>query len=158
MPGTLVLESDSPGKTREAGRVLGRLLKEGAYICLYGELGAGKTTFVQGIADGLEVKEKYITSPSFAIINEYKGRLDFYHIDLYRLYGPADLEGVGFFEYPGKGVAAVEWPERAKGLLPDERLDVTIESFGESSRRITLVARGNVYESLLEGLCRIIPW
>lgn len=158
MPGTLVLDSGSPERTRDAGRALGGLLKRGAYICLYGELGAGKTTFVQGIASGLAVKEKYITSPSFSIINEYRGRLNLYHIDLYRLSGPADLEGIGFFEYPGDGVAAVEWPERAKGLLPDERLDITIEDTGEGSRRITLVARGNAYESILEGLCRITRW
>jgi tRNA threonylcarbamoyladenosine biosynthesis protein TsaE len=153
--GTLVVLSDSPERTREAGKTLGGLLDEGAYICLYGELGAGKTTFVQGIAGGLGVAEQYITSPSFSLINEYKGRLDLYHIDLYRLSGPGDLEGIGFHEYPIKGVAVVEWPERAEGFLPDQRLDILIEYVSDGSRRITFSARGKVYESILEGLCRI---
>jgi tRNA threonylcarbamoyladenosine biosynthesis protein TsaE len=156
--GTLVVLSRSPEQTVEAGRALGGFLEEGAYICLSGELGAGKTTFVKGIAGGLGVSEQYITSPSFSIINEYKGRLDLYHIDLYRLSGPEDLEGIGFSEYPIKGVAVVEWPERAQGQLPDSRLDVLIEYAGEGSRRITLSARGEVYEYILEGLCRIIRW
>jgi tRNA threonylcarbamoyladenosine biosynthesis protein TsaE len=156
--GTLVVVSGSPGRTREAGRALGGLLDAGAYICLYGELGAGKTTFVQGIADGLGIREQYITSPSFSLINEYKGRLDLYHIDLYRLSGPGDLEGIGFTEYPGNGVAVVEWPERAEGLLPGQRLDILIEYAGGDSRRITFSARGKVYETILEGLCRITRW
>jgi tRNA threonylcarbamoyladenosine biosynthesis protein TsaE len=156
--GTLVVLSGSPERTRQAGRALGGLLEEGAYICLYGELGAGKTTFVQGVADGLGVNEQYITSPSFSIINEYAGRLTLYHIDLYRLSGPDDLEGIGFPEYPGRGVVVVEWPERAQGLLPAHRLDILIEYVSESTRKITFSARGKVYESIVEGLCRITRW
>jgi len=144
--------------TRAAGEALGRLLRAGDYVCLEGELGAGKTTFVQGMARGLGVADAYVTSPSFALVNEYKGRFPFYHIDLYRLSGPEDLEDIGFTEFPGVGVAAVEWPERATGLLPDERLDIKVEYAGPEGRKLTFRALGKRYESLLEELCQSSRW
>ncbi|MBI5694559.1 MAG: tRNA (adenosine(37)-N6)-threonylcarbamoyltransferase complex ATPase subunit type 1 TsaE [Nitrospirae bacterium] len=153
MPGTLTLRLDAPEKTRALGEAVGRLAGAGCYICLYGDLGAGKTTFVQGLAAGLGVTEAYITSPSFALVNEYAGRLTLYHIDLYRLSGPDDLADIGFSEYPGAGVAAVEWPERAGEYLPDERLDIFIEYDG-AGRSIRLAAYGMAYEALLEAICR----
>ncbi|HEY6008292.1 MAG TPA: tRNA (adenosine(37)-N6)-threonylcarbamoyltransferase complex ATPase subunit type 1 TsaE, partial [Geobacteraceae bacterium] len=81
------------------------------------------------------------------------GRLMLYHIDLYRLHGPEDMDDIGFPEYPGGGVAAVEWPERAGGYLPGERLDIFIEHDGEEQRRLVFRASGERYETLLEGLC-----
>jgi len=150
--------SGSAGETRGVGREIGRRLKPSDYICLYGELGAGKTTLVQGIAEGLGVEEEYITSPSFALVNEYHGRLVLYHIDLYRLSEPDELEGIGFTEFPGEGVVALEWPERAGLLLPDERLDVRLDYAGDDRRDITLSAAGKRYEDLLEDLCRSSPW
>ena len=153
MPSAAVITSGSPDETRALGRRLGGLIWPGGYICLYGELGAGKTTFAQGLAEGLGVGGEYVTSPSFALVNEYEGRIRLYHIDLYRLSGPAELDGFGFFEYPGDGVAAVEWPERAGGGLPDERLDVKMEYSGEGARRVELAAHGKRYEELIEALC-----
>ena len=150
----LTLVSGSAGRTKEIGRRLGELIWQGGYICLYGELGAGKTTFVQGLAEGLGVKDAYVTSPSFALVNEYRGRLALYHIDLYRLSGPPELEDTGFSEYPGDGVAAVEWPERAAGLLPEDRLDITMEAGGGEDRKITLRAYGERYVRLLEDTCQ----
>ncbi len=150
----LTLESGSSVRTKDIGRRLGELIWKGGYICLYGELGAGKTTFVQGLAEGLGVLDPYVTSPSFALVNEYSGRLALYHIDLYRLSSPADLDDTGFSEYPGDGVAAVEWPERAAGLLPEHRLDITIEASGGDARKITFRAAGELYMRLLEDLCR----
>ncbi len=159
MPASLRILSSSADMTRQIGEAVGSLMGAGGYICLYGELGAGKTTFAQGLASGLGVGEKYITSPSFALVNEYKGRLRFYHIDLYRLSGSADLEAIGFAEYPGAdGAAAVEWPERAQGLLPDSRLDVHIGYEGEGTRAIMFQACGKVYERLLEEICRNPRW
>jgi len=158
MAARLTVHSDSPEVTRELGEAVGRLIGGGGCVCLYGELGAGKTTFVQGLARGLDVKEKYITSPSFALVNEYRGRLPFYHIDLYRLSGPEDLEAIGFSEYPGDGVAAVEWPERAGGLIPEARLEVRVEYEGDNGRRVELSAVGKVFDDLLEEICRQSRW
>ena len=99
------------------------------------------------------------TSPSFALVNEYHGRITLYHIDLYRLSGPADLESIGFTEFPGENeagrpaAAMVEWPERAGDELPDERLEVFFEHTGEDRRMLTITAFGARYEELLEGIC-----
>ncbi len=158
MAQTLTLHPRTAEDTRDIGEAVGRLIGMGGYICLYGELGSGKTTFVQGLARGLDVRDPYITSPSFALVNEYRGRLELYHIDLYRLQGPLDLEGIGFTEYPKEGVAAVEWPERAGPLLPDCRLEVRMEYEGEAGRTMDLTALGKDYEDLLEELCRMSRW
>ncbi|HEY3346970.1 MAG TPA: tRNA (adenosine(37)-N6)-threonylcarbamoyltransferase complex ATPase subunit type 1 TsaE [Nitrospirota bacterium] len=138
--------------TRAVGYALGLLVNAGDYICLHGDLGAGKTTLVQGLALGLGVTDKYITSPSFALVNEYRGRFTLYHIDLYRLAGPEDLDDIGFPEYPGEGVAAVEWPERAGGMLPAEMLEIFIEYADDGGRDISFRAAGQHYEKLLDGL------
>jgi len=147
------ISTASPDETRDIGRALGAIIPGGLFITLRGELGAGKTTFVQGIAEGLGVKERYITSPSFALVNEYEGRLRLYHVDLYRLEGPDDLADIGFDELPGEGVAAVEWPERAGGSLPDERLDIEISVTGVETREIEFTPRGKSYEELTERIC-----
>lgn len=158
MPDELVTLSKDPDETRALGEELGRLLRKGDLICLYGELGAGKTTFVQGLARGLGVREKYITSPTFSLVNEYNGALRLFHIDLYRLSSPDELEDIGFSEYPGDGVAAVEWPERAAGELPGERLDILFKAGGGDSRKVSARAKGERYEELLEELCRSSRW
>jgi tRNA threonylcarbamoyladenosine biosynthesis protein TsaE len=155
---SLETTSASAEATKAIGEVLGALVKPGDYLCLTGELGAGKTVFVQGLAKGMGVTGQYVTSPSYALVNEYRGRLTLYHIDLYRLSGTDDLIEIGFSEYPGTGVAAVEWPERAAGLLPDDRLDVRIEYAGENTRRLLFEARGDRHKALLEGLCQSTRW
>jgi tRNA threonylcarbamoyladenosine biosynthesis protein TsaE len=152
VPRTCSFESDSARETKDAGMKLGRLLSPGDFICLKGELGAGKTTFVQGVVSGMD-SEDIATSPSFALVNEYHGRITLYHIDLYRLGGPADLESMGFAEFPGEGAAMVEWPERAGDELPDERLEFFFEHTGEDRRMLTLTAFGARYEELLESIC-----
>jgi tRNA threonylcarbamoyladenosine biosynthesis protein TsaE len=143
----------SPEKTWEIGQLLGKLLDAGDTVCLYGDLGAGKTNFAYGIARGLEVREQYITSPTFTFVNEYQGRVPLYHLDLYRLKGPDELENIGFDEYVGSdGVAVIEWAERAGDELPVESLSVYLSAVDETSREIGFLPEGGRYEELLKGL------
>jgi tRNA threonylcarbamoyladenosine biosynthesis protein TsaE len=128
-------------------------LAAGDLVCLHGDLGAGKTSFSFGIAMGLDVREQPITSPTFTFVNEYKGRVPLYHIDLYRLKAPSQLEGIGFEEYiDSDGVTVIEWAERAEDELPPERLSVYLSHYAENSREIGFLAEGEQYEKLLEEL------
>ncbi|HSA77453.1 MAG TPA: tRNA (adenosine(37)-N6)-threonylcarbamoyltransferase complex ATPase subunit type 1 TsaE [Nitrospirota bacterium] len=145
--------TSSHEQTWRIGQMLGSRLEPGDIICLYGDLGAGKTSFSYGIALGLEVKDQYITSPTFTFVNEYKGRIPFYHIDLYRLKDPEELEGIGFEEYiDSDGVTVIEWAERAEDELPDDRLSVYLSYVNEHSREIGFLAEGERYEKLLHDL------
>ena len=131
-----------PEETHLAGRHLASLLESRDVIGLVGDLGAGKTLLVQGIAVGLQVPESVrVTSPTFALINEYKGgRLPLVHVDLYRIESEAELEHIGLDEMlEGNGVSAVEWCERF-AVMPDDHLLVTIEIDSPETRRIR--ARG----------------
>jgi tRNA threonylcarbamoyladenosine biosynthesis protein TsaE len=145
--------TSSPEQTWRVGELLGALLGPGDLVCLYGDLGAGKTSLSYGIARGLEVKEQYITSPTFTFVNEYEGRVPFYHIDLYRLKDPEELENIGFGEYLGSGgVTVIEWAERAEEELPEERLSVYLNYVDEKSREIGFLAEGERYQKLLDEL------
>ena len=147
------IATSSLEETRRLGERLGRLLKEGDIICLHGELGAGKTSFTQGIAKGMGVAKAFITSPTFVIANEYKGRLALYHIDLYRLNNIAEIEDIGLSEYlKGEGVTVIEWAEKAEGLLLEERLSVYLENLGGDKRSLTFEATGKRYEEIVQGL------
>ncbi|MBN1417188.1 MAG: tRNA (adenosine(37)-N6)-threonylcarbamoyltransferase complex ATPase subunit type 1 TsaE, partial [Planctomycetes bacterium] len=127
------LVSRSPDDTRRAARILAGGLAGGEIISLVGELGAGKTVFVQGLADGLGIRER-ITSPTFVIHRFHEGRLTLDHIDAYRLAGAGDLDAIGAWEFlgaPGR-VAAIEWGERVESVL--ERFwRIRIESNGPES-------------------------
>jgi len=129
---------NSTAKTRELGIKLGRAAMPGDVICLDGDLGAGKTTLTQAIGVGLEVQEKdYITSPTFAILQEYQGRIPLYHMDFYRLTSEEEIEGLGFDEYfYSLGLTVIEWPQQAIDLLPENRLYLTISIIDEQSRQI----------------------
>jgi tRNA threonylcarbamoyladenosine biosynthesis protein TsaE len=141
--------TSSPEQTWEIGRLLGILLEAGDTVCLYGDLGAGKTNFAYGIARGLDVQEQYITSPTFTFVNEYQGRVPLYHLDLYRLKGPDELESIGFDEYiESDGVTVIEWAERAADELPVENLSVYFSYVGETSREIGFRGDGERYEKL----------
>jgi tRNA threonylcarbamoyladenosine biosynthesis protein TsaE len=145
--------TSSPEQTWRMGELLGALLGPGDIVCLYGDLGAGKTSLSYGIALGLEVKEQYITSPTFTFVNEYEGRVPFYHIDLYRLKDPEELENIGFEEYlDSDGVTVIEWAERAEDELPDERLSVYLHYVNENSREIGFLPEGERYQKLLDAL------
>jgi len=133
-----VIETRSPEETKNLGRKLGAQLKSGDILALFGSLGAGKTTLIQGLAEGLGVKD-YVTSPTFILINEYAGRLPFYHIDLYRLEDPAQIEDLGIEEYFDKpGVIVIEWAEKLGGLLPNRAKQIKIETVSENQRKLWL--------------------
>jgi len=112
--------------TIKLGEVLGKLLKPGTIIALKGELGAGKSVFVKGIAKSLNVEEEP-NSPTFVIMNAYEGRLPLYHFDLYRISGADELEAIGYEDYfYGNGISVVEWAERAEEIFPGDALTVEI--------------------------------
>lgn len=145
----------SPEQTRRLGRVLGQFCPERFRIFLAGDLGAGKTCFSQGIGLGLGVPEdEPVTSPSYTLMNHYRGRCDLYHFDLYRLSGPEDLVDLGFDEYAhGEGVTLVEWAERAGDQMEDG-LFVRMQCLGEEDREIEFTARGEAALALLERSCQ----
>jgi tRNA threonylcarbamoyladenosine biosynthesis protein TsaE len=149
--------TSSTEQTEEVGRVLGTMLEAGDMVCLFGDLGAGKTHFSFGVAQGLQVRDQYITSPTFTFVNEYQGRIPLYHIDLYRLKDPTELESIGFEEYvDSDGATVIEWAERAEEELPDEKLNVYISDVSENSREIGFFAEGERYEKLLAGFKKSI--
>lgn len=132
------------------GRMLGEAAAAGDVICLEGDLGAGKTTLTQAIAEGLGVPaDQYVTSPSFAIFHEYFGRIPLYHMDFYRLHGPDEIVDLGLDEYFHlSGLTVIEWPERAVGLLPAGRLVLHIAGPGDDSRMVRCVCRENWSERI----------
>jgi tRNA threonylcarbamoyladenosine biosynthesis protein TsaE len=129
----------SPQETIDAAKKLGSLLKAGDMIAYKGGLGAGKTTFTRGLAIGMGLGDS-VTSPTFALVNEYRGdKITLYHFDMYRIDSEDDLESTGFYDYPfEENVAAVEWSENIAECLPKDTIYVTIDSIGENDREITI--------------------
>ena len=148
---TVDLVSHSAEQTRRLGSRLAELLEGGEVICLVGDLGTGKTCLVQGIGAGLDVKDR-ITSPTFTLINEYRGgRLTLYHVDLYRVVDAKAALAFGLDDYLyGQGVCAIEWAERVRGVWPEELLLVSLRHIDETKRGVTLRASGARYRRLLE--------
>lgn len=144
--------SHSVEETIRLGERLGRLLEPGSFIALTGELGAGKTQFVRGVASGLGIDSSVpITSPTFTLLNEYQGRIRLYHFDLYRLGGVDDAAELGFDEYfDGNGVCLVEWAERLGSDILTERLDIIFDYLSDTERRIDFISHGSNYEALLK--------
>lgn len=134
-----VFVSNSPIDTKKIAAELAATLQGGEVIAFYGDLGMGKTCFVTGLADGLGFSGE-VSSPTFAIINEYLGgRLNLYHFDMYRVSGWDDLYSTGFFEYmESGGVLAVEWSENIEAALPENTIRVTIKRLDETRREITV--------------------
>ena len=130
--------SVSPEATAAAGEALGRNLAAGDVVALYGELGAGKTCFVQGLARGLDVMT-HATSPTFVLVNEYRGRLPVHHVDAYRTGSLAELVDLGLLDLMGSdGVTVIEWADRAEALLTDRTVRVRIEGVGDEPRTLTI--------------------
>lgn len=141
--------------TNEFGIMLGRAMKKGDILCLNGDLGAGKTTMTKSIGKGLGVEE-YITSPTFALINQYSGRIPVYHFDVYRLENADELIDLGFDEYfYGNGVCIIEWADKIEKMIPQERIVIDIEKGSAQDERIVRVSgHGNRYEQIVKELKR----
>jgi tRNA threonylcarbamoyladenosine biosynthesis protein TsaE len=132
-----IFYTENEEETRVLASKLGSMLSKGAVIALTGELGAGKTTFSQGLAKGLGI-EDYVDSPTFSILKIYEGRLPLYHMDVYRLEEDS-AEELGLDEYLyGDGVSLVEWPSRIVSLLPKETIFIEIEVLSTGKRAITI--------------------
>jgi len=132
------LQSKNESETINLGQRLGQKLKPGDVVCLYGELGAGKTTITKGIASSFGIKERDITSASYTIIAEYDGDIPFYHIDLYRIMNGDTLD-LGLDEYfHSDGVSVIEWAERAANEIPDNCIKVRMNHAGDDLREIEL--------------------
>ena len=132
-------------ETREIGFKLGKLLKPGSIVCLIGDLGAGKTTMTQSLAEALEVDD-YITSPTFTIVNQYEGKMPLYHFDVYRIGCSEEMYDIGFEEYiNGDGVCIIEWANIIEDILPDEYLKIEL-NYKDMGREMTLIPYGEEYE------------
>ncbi len=137
-------------ETVAVGEALGRILRPGDNVFLYGDLGAGKTTFIKGIARALDIDEDEITSASFVIIAEHYGRYPLYHVDLYRIAGEAEVFEIGLEEYlDGDGIAVVEWAERLKGW--DSTFSVYLHVRGEEERLIKITGSSERLQGLKNG-------
>jgi len=130
--------SRSPEDTQAIGERLGARLEAGDVVACIGELGAGKTCFLQGLARGLGVQAD-VTSPTFVLINQYRGRLPVYHVDAYRTESLSELVDQGVEElFHGNGVAVVEWADKLLPLLPPHAITVTITGLGDEPRQIVI--------------------
>lgn len=137
---SIQIQLNNLADTEKLGKLLGSLALPGDVICLDGDLGAGKTALSQAIARGLGVPDNcYVTSPSFAILHEYQGRIPMYHMDFYRLQDAGEVEDLGFEEYFYlDGLTVIEWSVRAIEVLPKERLILSIVQNEDLSRTVTL--------------------
>ena len=146
----MVIETHDPEETFEVVRTIGMNAKPGQIYTLTGDLGVGKTVFTQGVAAGLGITEP-VNSPTFTIIQEYEdGRLPFYHFDVYRIGDLEEMEEIGYDDYFfGQGICLIEWAELIEEILPEKRIEVTIEKDLEKGfeyRKITIEERGEKTE------------
>ena len=159
--GSMSFSSASPEDTRALGEALGRVLQDGDFVGLEGELGAGKTEFARGLAKGAGVPEDEVASPTFAIVHAYRGRLPLAHADLYRLTDSDDLYGTGYHELrDGPGAMAVEWLDRFPDAAPADALRIRFTETGDGLRELHCQTSGTLSRHLLERwrdelLCRV---
>jgi len=148
------ITTHSVTETQKLGQALGAMLKQAIIIALTGELGSGKTAFVQGLAKGLDVSDNYyITSPTFTLINEYPGRHRLFHVDLYRIEHITELEDIGLDEVLHQdAVIAIEWADKLSGDMLSDHLAVQFSLMGEESRQINIFAYGHQAYNLLKAL------
>ena len=146
-------------ETKNLGKIIGTAVTDGTVLALTGDLGSGKTSFVQGLARGLEVPDDYyITSPSYTLINEYPGRYPLFHVDLYRISDPMDIEDIGLYEIlHNSGIVAIEWADRIdQKLLPDS-INMHFELTGDKTRNIRITAYDVKNEDLLKNILYNYP-
>ena len=142
MTAPLVLAARTAADLPQIGEALGRALAPGDVVGLIGPLGAGKTTFVQGVARGAGVRDRHVASPTFALVNEHPGRVPLVHVDFYRIESARELEELGLAEAYDRAAVAIEWLDRFPEAAPDERLDIEIAIADDGGRRLTCRPRG----------------
>ena len=153
---TVRIGRDDEAALAAFARVLAAVLAPGDVLCLFGALGAGKTALTRHLARALGVgDDQYVSSPSFALVHTYDGRLQIHHMDCYRLAGEGDVEEAGLADLlDTDGVAVVEWPERLGALTPADRLDLRLAVEADETRRISLEPHGDRWRHRLAGLAR----
>jgi tRNA threonylcarbamoyladenosine biosynthesis protein TsaE len=147
--------SRSPEQTRRLGQRLGAALQPGDVVCLQGDLGAGKTTFVQGIAQGWGSRDA-VSSPTFIIVNVYRNsdQKQLFHLDAYRLESTLEAEELDLVTMQAQGSLLIEWPERMERLIPRDRLWIKLEYVDQEERQMNISSHGKRYDDLLEVLRR----
>lgn len=136
----MVIISKSEQETVQLGEKIAKQLKPGELVALSGDLGAGKTTLVKGIAKGLGVKNyKYVNSPSFVLVKEYKGKIPLFHFDIYRLNNLKNIEDIGYEDYLGRGgVVVIEWAKKMGRILPKGHIEISLKIKSPSERIINI--------------------
>ncbi|OGX07363.1 MAG: tRNA (adenosine(37)-N6)-threonylcarbamoyltransferase complex ATPase subunit type 1 TsaE [Omnitrophica WOR_2 bacterium GWA2_47_8] len=138
--------SKNEKETLKQAESLSKLLKPGDIVCLFGDLGSGKTTFTKGVAEALKVKKEDVNSPTFTLLNIYRGKYPLYHFDLYRMESRKEILELGYEEFfYGEGVTLVEWAEKLKDLTPKEYLKVELSHQGPTERLIKIEPVGEKY-------------
>ncbi|OGX24257.1 MAG: tRNA (adenosine(37)-N6)-threonylcarbamoyltransferase complex ATPase subunit type 1 TsaE [Omnitrophica WOR_2 bacterium RIFCSPHIGHO2_02_FULL_48_11] len=143
--------SQSEKETLRLGAELAPYLRWGSIVCLFGDLGSGKTTFTKGIAQGLKINQKKVNSPTFVLLNIYAGKKPLYHFDLYRMEETGEILNIGYEEFLyGDGVAVVEWADKLGDLMPKEYMSVTFVHQDNNNRLIQFEPRGKHYVGMLK--------
>ena len=149
----LLFRTDRQKETVALGRRLGEKLTGGEVITLSGPLGSGKTSFVKGVGSALDILSDHISSPTFILRGDHRGKFPLAHVDLYRLEDPAEAGTLGLFEQEERlTILVIEWPEKAKALLPPDRIDIEFIVEGENKRKLCFTTVGNGYGNLLKEL------
>lgn len=147
----MIVETNSPEETAELGRRMGAQCVPGTLLALVGDLGAGKTRFVKGLAAGLGIQEDDVTSPTFVLMNLHPGRLRLAHFDLYRL-DAVDLPSLGFYDVRDDAVTVMEWADKVDEKLLGDHVRIEFALTGERSRRLMIQARGERSAEFLRAL------
>ena len=140
-----VLTTRTAEETQRFGFLLGQHIKTGLVLRLTGNLGCGKTCFVQGLARGLDVPDEYpVTSPTYALMHEFPGRLTLFHVDLYRIHNETDADTIGLWEVIGhRNIVAVEWADRLDAAYwPEASIQIDFQTSGDDTRKVTVIACG----------------
>lgn len=146
---TFKVHTDSPQQTIRQGKHLAHFLRPGDIVCLFGDLGSGKTTFVKGLAEGLRIKKARVVSPTFVLMNIYEGKLPLYHFDFYRLNEVSEIALLGYEEFLyGQGISVIEWAERFKDLMPRENVSIYFVHKGAHERELRFNAKGYRYKNI----------
>ncbi len=147
---SVTLKSQSREETFSLGEIFGQTAKGGKVIALIGDLGAGKTQFVQGLAKGLDVSNGTVNSPTFSIVQEYEGRLPLAHVDLYRLENLDAIAELGLEDYFDEaGISAIEWADKGEAILPKGRLNLYLRDLEGDQREIVIQATDSQHQSWL---------